>query len=218
MAQLVEQRPYKAKVGSSSLSGSTVTRGRRLPGAASGRLEGMRTRTAALSVLPLAVVLAVSGCTAEAPPAPGAGNGDAAEEPAAAPAGDPPPSITPVSDPAAVLTVADQTSEGPTVLAKAAATKGGFIVVYADEGRNELGSGIVPPGTTPADVQVSLAEEPTEKIQLLARLYADTDGNGLFSAADTPITNGQDDDSDDPKVFPGEQETFSFTGKKVVTS
>lgn len=212
MAQLVEQRPYKAKVGSSSLSGSTVCASAGVPGVTSGRLDGMRTRTAALSVLPLAVILAVTGCTAEAPPPPGgAAGGSAAAEPEL-------PTIVPVEDPAAVLQVEDQKSEGPTVLAKAAATKGGFIVVYAEDGRNELGSGIVPPGTTAADVQVSLAEEPTEQIALLARLFADTDGNGLYSAGDMPITNGQDDDNDDAEVFLGEQETFSFTGKKVVNS
>src|SRR5687767_3096503 len=152
MAQLVEQRPYKAKVGSSSLSGSTVTPARGLPAAASGRLDGMRSRTAALSALPLLAVLAVSGCTAETPPT--AGGSSAAPEPAA-------PTITPVEDPAAVLQVEDQKSEGPTVLAKAAATKGGFIVVYSEDGRNELGTGEVPAGTTAVDVQVSLAEEPT---------------------------------------------------------
>ncbi len=181
-----------------------------VPRAASGRLEGMRSRTAALSVLPIAVVLAASGCTAETPPAPDAGGGS--------PVGDQQPTIVPVEDPAAVLQVADQKSEGPTVLAKAAATKGGFVVVYGDEGRNELGTGIVPPGTAAADVQISLAEEPTEELQLLARLFADTDGNGLYSAGDMPITNGQDDDSDDVEVFQGEQESFSFTGKKVVNS
>ena len=53
---------------------------------------------------------------------------------------------------------------------------------------------------------------------MLARLFADTDGNGLFSAGDMPISNGQDDDSDDAEVFLGEQETFNFTGKKVVNS
>jgi hypothetical protein len=164
----------------------------------------MRTRTAAPCGLILAVVL--SGCTAQTPPVPG---GTAA---------DPVPTIVPVEDPAAALEVQDQTSEGPTVLARAALTKGGFVVVYAEEGRNELGSGIVPPGTTATDVQVSLAEEPTEEIALLARLFADSDGNGLFSAGDTPVTNGQDDDSDVAAVFPGEQESFSFTGKKVVNS
>lgn len=209
MAQLVEQRPYKAKVGSSSLSGSTVTPGPGLPVATSGRLVAMRSRTSALFVLPLAA-LAVSGCTAEAPPLPG---GSAAPAPTSAV-----PTIVPVEDPAAVLQVADQKSEGPTVLAKAAATKGGFIVVYSEEGRNELGTGLVPAGTTPVDVQVSLAEEPTEQIALLARLFADTDGNGLYSAGDMPITNGTDDDSDDAEIFLGEQETFSFTGKKVVNS
>lgn len=186
-----------------------------MPVPASGRLEGMRTRTAALSALPLAVALAVTGCTAETPPTPGGAAGGAS---GAAPGGDPVPTLQPVEDPAAVLTVEDQTSEGPTVLAKAAATAGGFVVVYADEGRNELGSSIVPPSTTPADLQISLAEEPTEEIQLLARLFADTDGNGLYSAGDMPITNGEDDDSDDTEVFLGEQESFSFTGKPVVNS
>lgn len=171
----------------------------------------MRTRTAALSVLPLAVVLTVTGCTAEVPPTPGGAAGTKPAEPVL-------PTVVPVEDPAAVLQVEDQKSEGPTVLAKAAATKGGFVVVYAEEGRNELGSGIVPPGTTPAAVQISLAEEPTEQIALLARLFADTDRNGLYSAGDMPITNGQDDDSDDAEAFLGEQETFSFTGKKVVNS
>lgn len=213
MAQLVEQRPYKAKVGSSSLSGSTVTSTGTVrpgvPASSSGRLVGMRSRTSALFVLPLAA-LAVSGCTAEAPPPPG-GSAAPAEQSAL-------PTIVPVEDPAAVLQVADQKSEGPTVLAKAAATKGGFIVVYSEEGRNELGTGEVPAGTTAVDVQVSLAEEPTEEIQLLARLFADTDGNGLYSAGDLPITNGEDDDSDDAEVFLGEQEMFSFTGKKVVNS
>ena len=67
-------------------------------------------------------------------------------------------------------------------------------------------------------MQISLAEEPTEQIALIARLFADTDGNGVFSAADLPVTNGKDDDSDDAEVFLGEQETFQFTGKKVVNS
>jgi hypothetical protein len=175
----------------------------------------MRTRTSALSVLPLALVLAATGCTAETPPTPAAEGGAQAS---VAPAGDPIPSITPVTDPAAVLEVEDQTSEGPTVLARAAATAGGFVVVYSDEGRNELGSGTVPASATASDVQVSLAEELTEEVQLLARLFADTDRNGLFSAGDMPITNGEDDDSDDAEVFLGEQETFSFTGKPVVNS
>jgi hypothetical protein len=159
-------------------------------------------------VTALAMTAALAACTAEEPPTP-------KDE---RPVGDPLPSITPVVDGAAVLQVEDQTSEGPTVLAKAAITQGGFVVVYGDNGRNELGSGQVDPGTAPQDVQVSLAEELTEPTPLLARLYADTDGDGLFGAADQPVTNGEDDDSDDPEAFAGEQETFSFTGKPVVNS
>lgn len=208
MAQLVEQRPYKAKVGSSSLSGSTVTRGFCVQGDESGTLEVMTTRFLRMPVLALAAVAALTACTAEAPP-PVAGGSEGPEAV---------PSTSTVQDKAAVLLVEDQTSEGPTVFAKAAVTKGGFVVVYGDDGRNTLGTGIVPPGTEPTDVLVSLAEEPTEKIQLTARLFADTDGNGLYGAADEPVSNGEDDDSDDTEVFPGEQEEFSFTGKKVVNS
>ena len=213
MAQLVEQRPYKAKVGSSSLSGSTVTSRLCICPDISGTLEVMDTRTFCLPLLAVATVATLSACTAETPPqAPTGGQtGAVAPEPSL-------PTITPVQDPAAVLQVADQKSEGPTVLAKAAITNGGFVVVYADAGRNELGTGRVEPGTTPADVQVSLAEEPTEPIDLIARLYADTDGNGLYGAGDLPVTNGEDDDTDDVEVFGGEQEAFNFTGKKVVNS
>ena len=212
MAQLVEQRPYKAKVGSSSLSGSTVTPAFCFWGDDSGTLEVMTTRHLRMPVLSLAAVAALTACTAEAPPPAGGGpaSGNAAPEAA--------PSTNTVQDPAAVLQVEDQTSEGPTVFAQAAVTKGGFVVVYADEGRNALGTGIVPPGTEPTEVLVSLAEEPTEEIQLTARLFADTDGNGLYGAPDEPVSNGEDDDSDDTETFPGEQEAFSFTGKKVVNS
>jgi hypothetical protein len=176
----------------------------------SGTLEVMTTRHLRLPVLSVAAVAALTACTAEAPPPVAGAGGSAAPEPA--------PSTNTVQDPAAVLEVEDQTSEGPTVFAKAALTKGGFVVVYSDEGRNTLGTGIVPPGTEPTDVLVSLAEEPTEELQLIARLFADTDGNGLYSAPDEPVSNGEDDDSDDTETFPGEQEAFSFTGKKVVNS
>jgi len=170
----------------------------------------MSTRLKTLSASSLIAALALTGCTSEQPP-PAAGNGSS-------PVGDPIPSAATVTDPDAVLEVEDQTSEGPTVLARAAATDGGFVVVYGDDGRNTLGTGIVEPGTEPQDVQVSLAEEPTEQIELIARLFADTDGNGLFSAGDQPITNGEDDDSDDAEAFAGEQEAFTFQGKKVVNS
>ena len=169
----------------------------------------MSTRLMTLSASSLLVALALTGCTSEQPPPRGSGS---------SPVGDPVPSAAVVQDPAAVLEVEDQTSEGPTVLARAAATAGGFVVVYGDDGRNTLGTGIVEPGTEPQDVQVSLAEEPTEEIQLIARLFADTDGNGLFSAGDQPISNGEDDESDDGEQFAGEQEEFTFQGKKVVNS
>lgn len=174
----------------------------------------MTTRHLRLPVLPLAAVaalsLGLSACTSDTPP-PAAGPAPSSDVQEA-------PVVEAVEDPAAVLEVEDQTSEGPTVFTRAALTQGGFVVVYADEGRNTLGTGIVPPGTEPTEVLVSLAEEPTEEIQLIARLFADTDGNGLYSAPDQPVSNGEDDDSDDVETFPGEQESFSFTGKKVVNS
>lgn len=171
----------------------------------------MSSRLKTLSTSSLILALALTGCTSEEPPSPAAGGG-------ASPAGDAAPSSAPVTDPAASLSIKDQTSQGPTVLAKASATKGGFVVVYGDDGRNTLGTGLVPPSTEPQDVQISLAEEPTERIELMARLFADTDGNGIYNAGDQPLGDGEDDDSDDAEAFPGEQETFSFQGKKVVNS
>lgn len=157
-------------------------------------------RSLSLLVLPLALVL--SACTADKPPA--------ADD---APVGDPIPEVKPVQDPDAVLEVEDQKSEGPTVLAKAAVTDGGFVVVFGDEGRNVLGYSEVEPGTTPQDVQISLAEEPTEQIELTARLYADTSGDGFYGDGDEPVDNGDKDDDDTDE---GEQEKFSFQGKPVV--
>lgn len=158
-------------------------------------------RSLPLLVLPLALVL--SACTAEKPPAVDDG-----------PVGDPIPEVKPVEDPAAVLEVEDQKSEGPTVLAKAAATAGGFVVVFGDEGRNVLGFSEVEPGTEVQDVQISLAEEPTEELQLTARLYADSNGDGFYGDGDMPIDNGEKDDDDGDE--PGELAEFSFQGKPVV--
>lgn len=168
----------------------------------------MSPRTATLSLMSVLAVVALSACSPQTPPAP-AGAG------ASVPGPDPVPSTAVVVDEAAVLEVEDQTSEGPTVLATAAATKGGFIVLLSEDGRDVMGTGAVEPGTEAKKVQVSLADEPTDEIELIARLFADTDGNGIYGAGDQPITNGEDDDSDDAEVFPGEQATFSFQGKKV---
>ncbi len=122
-----------------------------------------------------------------------------------------------ITDPAAVLTVEDQTSEGPTVNVKAVAlTKPGFVVVAGDGGRNILGTGNVDAGAAPQMIQVSLAEEPTEKIELIARLYTDSDGDGFFSAGDEPVTNGKNDDSG--SSFAGLEQIFDFTGAKVINN
>lgn len=172
----------------------------------------MTTRPLRPTLTALTAALVLSACTGEAPPPP---PGAAAPASPAAPEVE---QLAPVVDPAAMLEVKDQTSEGPTVFARAAATQGGFVVVYADGGLNTLGTGIVEPGTEPQQVLVSLAEEVNEKTELLARLFADTNGDGLYGAGDLPISNGEDDASDDVEVFPGEQEQFSFTGKPVVTS
>jgi hypothetical protein len=168
----------------------------------------MTTRSNRLALLALTapVALVLSACTGEAPPSP-------ANEGAV---GDPIPSEEPVVDESAVLEVEDQKSEGPTVLARAAATDGGFVVVIGDEGRNVLGYSEVEAGTEPQDVQISLAEELVDEVELIARLYADTNGDGLYGAGDEPISNGEEDDSDDPEAFPGEQEVFQFEGEPVV--
>lgn len=163
-------------------------------------------------LLSLAAVAAITACTAQTPPpvssapaetnepAPAASDSSAfAEGPVASP--------SPIGDPAAVLEVEDQTSEGPTVLARAAISRGGFVVVFSADGRNTLGTGTVPAGAQLQDVQVSLAEELTEQVTLIARLYADTDGNGFYSAADQPV-GGAD----------GEQVEFGFMGKPVQLS
>ena len=171
----------------------------------------MKTCSLRLPLLSLAAVAALSACTAETPPPPPAADGQSSVAPE-------PSALTPVVDPAAVLEVEDHTSEGPTVFAQAAAAEGGFVVVYAEEGLNTLGTGIVEPGGESQRVFVSLAEEVNEETELIARLFADTNDDGLYSDGDLPISNGEDDDSDDVEVFPGEQETFLFTGKPVVNS
>lgn len=152
-------------------------------------------------------VAALSACSPETPPSPTGG--------ASVPGPDPVPSTAVVVDEAAVLEVEDQTSEGPTVVATAAASKGGFVVILSGDGRDVMGTSIVEPGTEATKIQVSLADQPTDEIELIARLFADTDGNGIYGAADQPISNDEDDDSDDSEVFPGEQASFSFQGKQV---
>ena len=157
-------------------------------------------------------VAALTACSPETPPPVGGGSAD----PSASVAGpDPVPSTAVVTDAAAVLEVEDQTSEGPTVLVTAAATKGALVVIFSEDGRSVIGTGAVEATTTPTKVQVSLADQPTEEIELVARLFADTDRNGFYGGSDSPLTNGKDDDSDDAEVFPGEQASFSFQGKKV---
>ena len=162
------------------------------------------SRSLAAPVLALTAVLALTSCTTEDEPvAPG---GQAAVE---AP-------VEPVEDPAAVLEVEDQASQGPTVRVKGAAvTAGGFVVVGSDGGKNILGFGNVPPGTAAQTLQVSLAEELTEQVELTAQLFSDDNGSGLYDAGDRPVSNGQDDEDDDAEVFAGELEVFSFTGKAV---
>lgn len=181
----------------------------------------MKTHSLSASLLALTTALALSACTTENEPvAPGAASGGASAGASGAPAeGAQAAPLVTVEDPAAVLEVEDQTSEGPTVRVKVASVaKGGFVVVSSEEGRNVLGAGNVPAGTTPATLQVSLAEDVNEKTELYAQLYNDEDGNGVFSAPDRPVSNGKDDDDDDAERFAGELEVFDFTGKSVVNS
>ncbi len=178
----------------------------------------MKTRSLTLPVLALAATAVLSACTTETTPtAPVAGASGSSSAPTA---------VTPtgaaaapeaVVDNDAVLEVEDQTSEGPTVNVKAAAvTAGGWVVVAADGGRNVLGYGEVPAGSTPTVVQVSLAEIITEPTELVARLYDDANGDGIFGAGDKPVTN--DDNDNDDAGFPGESATFMFTGADVVNN
>lgn len=169
----------------------------------------------AVTALLAAGTFVLAGCSTETEPPPPSGTNGASAIPNSSQDAAPPEVL---DDTAAVLTVEDQESEGPTVNVKAvAATEGGFVVVSADEGRNVLGSGIVPAGDEPQSIQVSLAEEPTEKIALLARLYADTNGDGFYGEGDRPLSNGKDNSANDP-AFDGEQVAFDFTGKKVVNN
>lgn len=168
----------------------------------------MKTRTLTAPLLALTAALALTACTTEAEPVAPSAADNAAPSPVPA-----------VGDPAAVLEVEDQTSEGPTVRVKlAAVTAGGFVVVASDGGKNILGFANVPASTTAATLQVSLADEVNEKTELVAMLYSDDDKSGLFDAGDRPVSNGKDDEDDDLEVFGGEREVFSFTGKPVVNS
>lgn len=173
-----------------------------------------RTPSSLLATLACATAL-LAGCSTQTAPTPPGGGGPASGVPGAIKS----PDNSVVVDPAAVLTVKDQDSQGPTVNVEAAAvTKGGFVVVSSDKGRNVLGTGMVPAGTTPQKVQVSLAEEITKKTPLIARLYADTNGDGLYGAGDKPVARSTKGDDRGGPPFPGLQVSFSFTGKPVVNN
>ncbi|MCW2613060.1 MAG: hypothetical protein JWN08_54 [Frankiales bacterium] len=175
----------------------------------------MRTRSLPLSLLALSTAAVLSACTVEdTPAAPGAAVGASAGASVAPSAADTGPTV----DTSAVLEVEDQVSEGPTVNVKAAAvTDGGWVVVLSEGGSNVLGAGMVPAGATSSLVQVSLAEILTEETELVARLYDDSNADGLYGAGDKPVSN-DDADDDDTDEFPGEQETFSFRGADVINS
>ena len=190
----------------------------------------MNPTTLHRSLLALAAAASLTACSdgddplAERSEALASRTPDAVTSPGALVDPGPDSTVVPVVDPAkplgdakAVLQVEDQTSEGPTVNVKAAAlAQGGLVVVFADGGANTLGYGAVPAGGAPSLVQVALAEEVLKRTQLVARLYTDADGDGVFSAADRPVSNGKADEDDDLDAFPGEQEVFAFTGKALV--
>lgn len=176
----------------------------------------MNARTCFLPLSATAAALVLAACTSTPTPTQAQQASGVPAPTGAVAAG--PSGPTTLTDSSAVLTVQDQTSEGPTVTIKAVAlSEPGHVVIVGDGGRNVLGSSLVEPGSTPTSIQVSLAEEPTEKITLMARLYADTDGDGFYSAGDQPVTNGKAGD-DTPAAFAGLQQTFSFTGAKVVNN
>ena len=169
----------------------------------------MTPRPLALSLLALSATAVLSACTTESTPtAPLAG------APAVTPTGEAAGPAA-VVDNDAVLDVEDQKSAGPTVNVKAAAvTAGGWVVVASDGGRNVLGYGQVPAGSTSTVIQVSLAEIITEPTELVARLYDDANADGIFGAGDRPVTN--DDNDNDDTGFPGESATFMFSGADVI--
>ena len=178
----------------------------------------MTARTpSTLTALLIGAAALLAGCSTQAAPTtPGTlGTAPASGVPGAVKSS----AVDVLVDSNATLTVKDQTSEGPTVNVDGAAiTKGGFVVVSSDKGRNVLGTGMVPAGTAPQKVQVSLAEEITKKTPLIARLYADTNGDGLYGAGDKPVVRAKaGDDKNDPP-FAGLQVAFSFTGKRVVNN
>lgn len=190
----------------------------------------MNTRSLSFSLLALVTATALSACSADDPSgsaatgasaSPGASaSSRSAPSRSAAPAGSGVPNTSDgaaVVDNDAVLEIDDQKSEGPTVNVKAAAvTTGGWVVVAADGGRNVLGYGEVPAGSSPQLVQVSLAEIITKPTELTARLYDDANKDGFYGSGDKPVTNDDADDDDDVTAFAGELEVFSFTGADVI--
>ena len=164
-----------------------------------------------LPLLALSAALTMSACTTE--PTPSAPTAQGAASAGTDAAGTPAVKV----DAKALLEVDDQKSAGPTVNVKAAVvTDGGFVVVASEGGRNILGYSLVPAGAGPTLVQVSLAEIITTPTELVARLYDDANGDGLYGAGDRPVSNGSDDKADKASSFPGESVTFMFTGADVI--
>lgn len=168
-------------------------------------------RTLCLPLLSLAAALTLTGCTTEPTPlAPTAEGAPGAGSPAAG-------SLAAKVDAKAVLEVEDQQSAGPTVNVKAAAvTDSGFVVVASDGGRNILGYSLIPAGGKPTLVQVSLADIITAPTELVARLYDDTNGNGLYGAGDRPVSNSSAGSTEPASNFAGQSVTFMFSGADVV--
>lgn len=108
---------------------------------------------------------------------------------------------------AADVELEDQSGDGTTVqVASVSALEDGFVVVALDEdaGGQVLGWAAVPAGPT-AGVQVDLdgtvpATVGEDDTEITATLYADTDGDGSYSAGDVAVAEPQDGDDDGDDV------------------
>ncbi len=115
---------------------------------------------------------------------------------------------------AADVELEDQSGDGTTVqVASVSALEDGFVVIALDDdaGGQVLGSAEVPAGTT-TDVQVDLgtpvpvATGDDDGTEITATLYADTDGDGGFSAGDVAVAEPQDSDDDGDDVVDDDAE------------
>ncbi|MBE7163250.1 MAG: hypothetical protein INR72_18585 [Williamsia herbipolensis] len=109
---------------------------------------------------------------------------------------------------AADVELEDQSGDGTTVqVARVSALEDGFVVITLDEddGGQVLGWSAVAPGVLDGaqvdlDTPVPAATGDDDGTEITATLYADTDGDGAYSAGDVAVAEPQDGDGDDDDV------------------